>query len=656
MATGVVPATAPRTRETSRLRPVFGSAGAARMLQDDVPGDSQSGDFTRPASAQRRMALPADYRQHLEIETPEHVVIDYEIAGLGSRSLAAIIDTAIIAGLIVALLLIASQVGPWLGPALVPVVGLALFSLLWGYFALFEGFRDGQTPGKRWMGIRVIRDTGHPVTLREAAARNLLRVVDFMPPPYLLGILCIAFHPRGKRLGDLVAGTVVVRDQPVLAPVAVPDDAGATEASGAPQLSDEEFRVLREFVGRAPQLPTDVQERLATQLAARIADRYPARGTDLVAVVRDAWRDEAARRRGRFAARGVAATRAADGAVRTSGVGGTSVVMERLVARKAARWDAFGALADRAARGGLDALASDELPDFAARYREVAADLARARTYGADPRVRVRLERLVAAGHNLLYRDDRKSWRRFGEVVAIECPAAVVASWRVVLLACLTFTLPALGGYAALREQPALAEQVLPSVLLERAEAGRREVASGRGYAATEAGGRASVASFIITNNLGVAFACFAGGIAVGVGSLLSLAYNGLAIGAASAHFQNSGLLLYLWTFVAGHGVLELFAIWCAGAAGFMLGLAVLRPGPYTRRDALVLNARIAMRLVGAAIVLLLVAGAIEGFLSTSDAPARVKVAVSVASALLLVAYLANGARHRDAAALAPPP
>ena len=156
--------------------------------------------------------------------------------------------------------------------------------------------------------------------------------------------------------------------------------------------------------------------------------------------------------------------------------------------------------------------------------------------------------------------------------------------------------------------------------------------------------------------SLGVAFACFAGGIAVGVGSLLSLAYNGLAIGAASAHFQNSGLLLYLWTFVAGHGVLELFAIWCAGAAGFMLGLAVLRPGPYTRRDALVLNARIAMRLVGAAIVLLLVAGAIEGFLSTSDAPARVKVAVSVASALLLVAYLANGARHRDAAALAPPP
>jgi uncharacterized membrane protein SpoIIM required for sporulation len=332
------------------------------------------------------------------------------------------------------------------------------------------------------------------------------------------------------------------------------------------------------------------------------------------------------------------------------------VVVERLVARKGARWDAFAALAERATRGGLDALAADELPDFAARYREVAADLARARTYGADALTRLRLERLVAAGHNLLYRDDRKTWRRLARFVAVECPAAVVASWPVVLLATATFVLPALGGYATLRERPALAAQVLPSVLLERAEDGRRALAEGRGYAETEAGDRASVASFIITNNLGVAFACFAGGVVLGIGSLVSLAFNGLAIGAASAHYHNSGLLAYLWTFVAGHGVLELFAIWCAGAAGFLLGMAVLRPGPYSRRDALVLNAQRAMRLVGTSVVLLLVAGTIEGLFSTSAAPARVKVAVSVASALLLAAYLANGARFRDELALPPHP
>ncbi|MBK6454509.1 MAG: stage II sporulation protein M [Gemmatimonadetes bacterium] len=589
------------------------------------------------------MAATADFRQHLEVETPEHVVIDYEIAGLGSRGLAAIIDTLIVFALMTANLLVAMKlystfkvvVGAW--------IPLAQFVVVWGYFTLFEGFRDGQTPGKKWMGLRVIRDTGHPITVREAGARNLLRIVDLLPPPYLLGILFIAFHPKGKRIGDLVAGTVVVRDRPADAPVALIEGEGDAVATGAPQLSDEDFRILREFVGRAPQLPPVVRTRLATQLAARIADRYPTRDPDHVAFVTAAWRDESARRRGRFAARIPQRATAGGEAPR-----GASAVMERVVARKGARWDAFGAMASRATSQGLDTLSADELPDFAARYREVAADLARARTYGADARVRLRLERLVAAGHNLLYRDDRKTWHRMWRFVAVECPAAVVSAWRIVLIAFLAFTLPALGGYAALRERPALAEEVLPAVMLERAEEGKREVAAGRGYAQAQAESRAGIASYIMTNNMRVAFACFAGGVVLGVGSLVSLAFNGLLLGAISAHFQNVGLLAYLWTFVAGHGVLELFAIWCAGAAGFLLGLAIVRPGPYSRRDALVLNARIAMRLVGTSIVLLLVAGTIEGFLSTSGAATWIKVTVSVASAVLLALYLANGARFRD--------
>lgn len=589
------------------------------------------------------MAATADFRQHLEVETPEHVVIDYEIAGLGSRGLAAIIDTLIVFALMTANLLVAMKlystfkvvVGAW--------IPLAQFVVVWGYFTLFEGFRDGQTPGKKWMGLRVIRDTGHPITVREAGARNLLRIVDLLPPPYLLGILFIAFHPKGKRIGDLVAGTVVVRDRPADAPVALIEGEGDAVATGAPQLSDEDFRILREFVGRAPQLPPVVRTRLATQLAARIADRYPTRDPDHVAFVTAAWRDESARRRGRFAARIPQRATAGGEAPR-----GASAVMERVVARKGARWDAFGAMASRATSQGLDTLSAEELPDFAARYREVAADLARARTYGADARVRLRLERLVAAGHNLLYRDDRKTWHRMWRFVAVECPAAVVSAWRIVLIAFLAFTLPALGGYAALRERPALAEEVLPAVMLERAEEGKREVAAGRGYAQAQAESRAGIASYIMTNNMRVAFACFAGGVVLGVGSLVSLAFNGLLLGAISAHFQNVGLLAYLWTFVAGHGVLELFAIWCAGAAGFLLGLAIVRPGPYSRRDALVLNARIAMRLVGTSIVLLLVAGTIEGFLSTSGAATWIKVAVSVASAVLLALYLANGARFRD--------
>ncbi|MGH7628779.1 MAG: RDD family protein, partial [Gemmatimonadales bacterium] len=160
-----------------------------------------------------------DFRQHMEVETPEQVVLDLEIAGVGSRLLAAVIDTAILGGLtlvISLLLLVLAEIGlmptgPWVGAFM-----LGAMFLVWnGYYVFFEGLRQGRTPGKSRVGIRVVRDTGHPVTVADAVTRNLLRIADFLPPPYLGGLLLMALHPAGKRLGDLAAGTVVVRDHPM---------------------------------------------------------------------------------------------------------------------------------------------------------------------------------------------------------------------------------------------------------------------------------------------------------------------------------------------------------------------------------------------------------------------------------------------------------
>ena len=572
-----------------------------------------------------------DYRQHLEVETPEHVVLDYEIAGVGSRALAVLADW-----LLLSLLLLAGSLtlGLWreVSGWLFALELLALYALVWGYFTGFEGLRRGQTPGKRWMGIRVIRDTGHAVSFGDAAARNLLLPVDLF---CLIGVFLIAIHPRAKRLGDLLAGTVVVRDQP--ARLAAGEPATGTPALddallGAPLLNDAEFRLLRELARRAPQLPVPVRDRLARELVARLALRFPERPADNLAFLARLLEEERARRQGKFGARSAGAT------------GGS--VAERLVARKEGRWSEFQRLAERAARSGLDSLSAVELPDFAARYREVAADLARARTYGADAAVQARLERLVAAGHNALYREQRHTWRRFFHFIARECPAAVLASWRYVGLAFLAFALPALAGFVLLRERPALAPELLPDVMIERAEAGAERAAAGKGYVETAAAERPVVASSIITNNVQVAFSCFAGGIVFGVGSLVLLAFNGLELGAISGHFANVGLLRYLWTFVIGHGVLELFAIWVAGAAGFLLGRALIAPGELPRRDALVLAGRTAMRLLGAVIVLLAVAGTIEGFVSSGEGTFTQRLLVSAASALFLVLYLLNGLRR----------
>ncbi|HEV8357194.1 MAG TPA: stage II sporulation protein M [Gemmatimonadales bacterium] len=602
------------------------------------------------APAPRAPASP-DFRQHLEVETPEHVVLDFEIAGIGSRALAAIVDFLILIAVLLAatvsLSLWPSEGSRWT----TALFTLAAFALYWGYYVFFEGVWRGQTPGKRLLGIRVIRDTGHAVRLSDAAARNLLRVADMLPPPYLLGALFVAIHPRGKRLGDLVAGTVVVRDQPVITAREQGPAPADSETAGEPELSDDEYRVLREFAGRAAALPAGTRDRLASDIAMRFAARYPHRPEGNVAFLASLYQEERARRRGRFGAR--AGRLPGPGGPGGGGGGGAGSVAERLVARKSGRWREFQVLAERAGRRGLDDLSAAELPDFARRYREVAADLARARTYGADPVALIGLERLVAAGHTALYRDERRTWGRIVEVITRECPAAVVEARRYVLLAFTVFMLPALGGYFLLRQRPELAPEILPDVILERAEAGAARAERGERYVEVSSEDRPVMASAIIGNNISVAFNCFAGGIFLGVGSLVFLAYNGLAIGATSGHFANAGLAGYLWTFVLGHGVLELFAIWVAGAAGFLLGRAIVAPGEYTRRDALVLSGRRAIRMIGVVILLLLIAGTIEGLISAGDWPLSARLIVSGGSLIFLVLYLANGARSGRCSAAA---
>ena len=158
----------------------------------------------------------------------------------------------------------------------------------------------------------------------------------------------------------------------------------------------------------------------------------------------------------------------------------------------------------------------------------------------------------------------------------------------------------------------------------------------------------ALMASGIISNNVRVAVTCFAGGIFLGVGSLVLLAFNGLVIGASAGHFANVGLLDYLLEFIVGHGALELFAIWVAGAAGFLLGRSVIAPGDWRRADALVLSGRVAVRMVGAAAVLLVVAGLIEGFVSAGAGGFAFRFGVSAGSLVFLALYLLNG-RSRPA-------
>lgn len=583
-------------------------------------------------------------RRH-SVETPEHIVLRYDLAGVGSRAAAAIVDSILIVGIILVvdiLALVIPAVSARRGTtAIWSFVLLVVMSLvvLWGYYALFEGFAGGRTPGKRALGIRVVLDDGRPITFGAAATRALLRLVDLQPGVTgLVGLAFIFFHPEHRRLGDLVAGTIVVRDRPETVGAAVPTI--QSEPPPAPltdtpaRLSDEEFHLVGQFVARASALAPEARARLANHLIGRIADRFhEVEASDPFAFLGAVHELERTAR-----AALAPAIRAGAGPAPQPASRGM-----RFAALKRPAWDAFARDAAAAIRSGLASRTGQDVRAFAARFREVSADLARARTYGVPPEPLAMLERAVAAGHDALYGGHRGQRVSFLDLLGHQFPAAVVRQRRYVLAAALCFTAPAVVGFAMLRQRPAAAYEVMPDVMLARAESGRQEQAQGRGYAQAPSPFLPLVATGIIANNVQVAAGAFAFGITFGIGTILVLLGNGLFFGASLGVFANYGLADWILTFVVGHGVLELTAIMIAGGGGLAIAHALIAPGDRLRRDAIVEAGRPALLMLGAAASLLVLAGTIEGFLSSSAAPPAFKLGVGAASLVLLLLYVLQG-------------
>jgi uncharacterized RDD family membrane protein YckC len=224
--------------------------------------------------------------EKLIIETPEQTSIEFPLAGIGSRFLAVLIDSLIQGAAVIVLVLIfvglgvgfsAAGIGrsPAAGAWIVAILILVYFVLIYGYFILFESIWNGQTPGKRLTHIRVIKDSGQPITAIDAVGRNLLRIVDQMPFAYGIGVLCAWISPQSKRLGDYVAGTVVVHEKP-FETVALRWDAPAQAAAhqyGANRLTPEEFALVETFLSRRSALDAGVRYDTAAGIVRRIESK-----------------------------------------------------------------------------------------------------------------------------------------------------------------------------------------------------------------------------------------------------------------------------------------------------------------------------------------------------------------------------------------------
>jgi uncharacterized RDD family membrane protein YckC len=229
-----------------------------------------------------------EYEDRLTIRTPEGVELNLTLAGVGSRFAAAIVDVIIETIVVVAMVVLVLETngfgagGNW-GAAILFVV---VFLVVLGYDVAFEVLASGRTPGKRWNGIRVVLDGGQPIGFLASAIRNLLRLIDWLPSLYLVGVVSILVTTKNQRLGDLVAGSIVVRERRARAPGALPVPSAARPviAPGGWDVSaitPEELAAVRRFLERRTEIAAAARCELAATIEGRLRPKVAGAPDDL---------------------------------------------------------------------------------------------------------------------------------------------------------------------------------------------------------------------------------------------------------------------------------------------------------------------------------------------------------------------------------------
>lgn len=575
----------------------------------------------------------------ITIATPDHIDLEFDLAGPGSRFTAYLIDLLCIVALAITLLVVAladtglgylgsldreALDGRQLTSWAVAITMLLFFLVQWGYFVCVEWCMRGQSPGKKALGIRVLRDDGLPVSLREAALRNLVRVADMLPPPsYLLGGMVMHFDRRGRRLGDMAAGTVVVRQRyDFRGEAALQSDWGATWLARLEQgksgsltlprgtIGVQQLALIAQFLQRRHTLPATRRHALAERILAPLLPvlgmepHQP--GDQPERLLQDILHQARSTATDRRAGRG----RGEEGA-------------------KHEQWQSFAQQAWRFLRGKrrtLRRLEAAELQRFMDDYRRITTDLARGRSFGADTLTLERLNQLVVMGYSVLYgyartRRGRGVWqwgRRLPRLVREH-------HWAMVLSAGMLFV-PAWISYTALFWAPELSYDLVAEGFLDFSPSDQEHLHDIPSLF------RPVAASTIITNNVQVALVAFGLGLTAGFGTCFILLYNGVHLGAVVAWLTLQGHSRALWGWIMPHGGTELLAIVLSGGAGLMLAGALLVPGDVSRTTALQRIAPQALQIELGCIVMLLIAGLVEGFVSPSSIGYAARLAVLMAS------------------------
>lgn len=312
---------------------------------------------------------------------------------------------------------------------------------------------------------------------------------------------------------------------------------------------------------------------------------------------------------------------------------------DEFVRRRSPDWNELEAALARAP--SLHQLPPATISRAASLYRRVCTDLMRARAADYGPDVMALLDSLAARGHNALYRAPPYRLAAAWDLLRANFPRALRRHWRAFALASAFFLLPLLMGFAGAYRSRSFALSLLSPEMAEQMEQSYSE-----GYDRGRSEGvDAGMAGFYVYNNVGIAFRCFATGVLFGAGSVFFLVFNGLQMGAVAGLLTASGRGYNLLSFVASHGAFELTAIVISGAAGLVMGYALIDTGGLGRFASLRARGGDIVHMVLGAAVMLLVAAGIEGFWSPSSVPAPLKLSVAAGLWLLVALYLVLAGR-----------
>lgn len=317
------------------------------------------------------------------------------------------------------------------------------------------------------------------------------------------------------------------------------------------------------------------------------------------------------------------------------------MISNRWIEIRQENWNKLESIVHLVERGSLKTLSSDDLREFGLLYRQAAADLSATRADQSSRTLEAYLNQLVSRAHNYIYSGQKMSPATVWDFLAHGYPRIFRRLLPYTTAALLVFLAGALLGSLVTLARPAFMHAMLGPEMVEKIEHHQM-------WTDSILTAKPQASSAIMTNNIGVCFYTFAGGIVAGLGTIFLMFTNGLNVGVVGVACGQHHMALSLWSFVAAHGALELPAIFISGGSGLRLAAGLLFPGMLRRKDALAVAGSESVRLISGIVPMLVVAGLLEAFLSPTHAPVALKFAVCACLLTGLGFWLSEGGRRKD--------